>query len=336
MLVLAFCSRDHPVVHKMEGPANVGTFTLHAECTPNCIFRKLGGQKRLEQFVDGFYNIMAADKDMAKFFAARNLPHLKKRTVDFLGGMWGGDMYRGPDLFLAHTGLGLSVKTFDLMMKASEKYLKRMKADKDTTARILNDFKGMKDPLCDPSGKLAKAQNAKNLAGGDPFDDAANREAFAENQRKAAERKAKLAVFKKKRLEEEAAAKKEAAEAEKKKKEGSKAANSDGKKKSEAGKKPAKKDEGKKKDTEAAGKKDEVKQNDTEAGGTQNTTPGDKSELLLPPTKVDADASSTMESTWAGSETKDEPEPTTSMVYFDVPEALLPELQPGQRVIVRM
>lgn len=28
----------------------------------------------------------------------------RKRTVDYLGGLWGGAAYRGPDLFLAHTG----------------------------------------------------------------------------------------------------------------------------------------------------------------------------------------------------------------------------------------
>lgn len=44
------------------------------------------------------------DKDTKKFFENRNLKNLKKRTVDYLGGLWGGDAYRGPDLFLAHTG----------------------------------------------------------------------------------------------------------------------------------------------------------------------------------------------------------------------------------------
>lgn len=253
-------------------------------------------------------------------------------------------MYRGPDLFVAHTGLGISVRTFDLMVKASEKYLKTMKVDKQTSERILRDFRGMRDPLCDPSGKLAKAQNAKNLAGGDPFDDAANRAAFVENQRKAEERKQKLAVFKKKRLEEEAAAKKaaEAVDAEKKKKvaasetkkESSKAAGADGnkKKKSEAGKKPGKKDEGQSGGKEARVTEDKTTDNDAEV--TQRMASRDKSELLVPPTMVDAEATTTMESTVAGSETEDEP--ATPRIYFDVAEAMLPELQPGQRVIVCM
>eukprot|EP00930_Biecheleria_cincta_P079905 TRINITY_DN6791_c0_g1_i1.p1 TRINITY_DN6791_c0_g1~~TRINITY_DN6791_c0_g1_i1.p1 ORF type:complete len:332 (+),score=88.12 TRINITY_DN6791_c0_g1_i1:60-998(+) len=312
----------------MAGPVNVGTFTLHAQNTPDCIFEKLGGQKKLEYFVDGFYDLMATDKDMAKFFAARNLPHLKKRTVDFLGGMWGGDMYRGPDLFLAHTGLGISLKTFDLMMKCSEKHLKKMKVDKQTSDRILKDFKGFRDPLCDPSGKLAKAQNAKNLAGGDPFDDAANRAAFAENERKAQERREKLLMFKQKRLEEEAAAKKAAEEAEKKakgsssetKKESAKAVSSESKKKREAGKKPGKKDDGKKKDAEAA--------------VTEKMSPAETSKLLLPPGKVEADATSTMESTTAGSDLEEEQ--GVPKIYFDCPEAVLPELKPGQRIIVCM
>eukprot|EP00930_Biecheleria_cincta_P079906 TRINITY_DN6791_c0_g2_i1.p1 TRINITY_DN6791_c0_g2~~TRINITY_DN6791_c0_g2_i1.p1 ORF type:complete len:314 (+),score=82.18 TRINITY_DN6791_c0_g2_i1:85-1026(+) len=313
----------------MEGPVNVGLFTLHTENTPNCIFEKLGGQKRLEHFVDGFYDLMATDKDMAKFFAARNLPHLKKRTVDFLGGLWGGAMYRGPDLFLAHTGLGISLKTFDLMMKCSEKHLKKMKVDKQTSERILKDFKGMRDPLCDPSGKLAKAQNEKNLAGGDPFDDAANRAAYAENQRKLEERRAKMREFKKKRLEEEAAekAKKAAEEAAKKSKEAAsntkmetvKEAGSEGKKKREAGKQSGKKDDGKKKDMAVV---------------TEETSPGDKCTLQLPPKKVETDASTTFESTTAVSELKQDP--ATPRIYFDCPEATLPELQPGQRVVICM
>lgn len=159
------------------------------------------------ELVDRLYNAMATDKDMKKFFESRNLPNLKARTVDFLGGMWGGEAYRGPDLFLAHTGLGISVKTFDLMMKSLETSMKKMSIDKDLAALVRKDIGDMKEPLCDPSGRLARAQNAKNLEGGDPFDDAANRAAFAENQRKEKERRDKLAAFKREKKKKEEAEK---------------------------------------------------------------------------------------------------------------------------------
>ncbi|CAE8640389.1 unnamed protein product [Polarella glacialis] len=169
----------------------------------NTVFDRLGGLGRLEYLVDGFYDLMATDKDMGRFFHMRNLANLKKRTVDFLGGMWGGDAYRGPDLFLAHTGLGITLRIFDLMMKCLVIHLKVMKCDKDLTKIILKDIEEMREPICDPSGKLAKARNAKNLEDGDPFDDEANRQACAELQRKEAERKAKMAAFKKAKAEKE-------------------------------------------------------------------------------------------------------------------------------------
>jgi len=179
--------------------ANVGLHYLEHPGGPDSIFEKLGGQEALEKFVDGFYNMMATDKDMKKFFENRNLIHLKKRTVDYLGGLWGGKAYRGPDLFLAHTGLGVTVKIFELMMKCVEKQLKVMKVNKALAKQIVSDIESMKEPLCDPTGKLAKEQNAKNLALGDPFDDAANRAAYAELQRKEEERRQKLIDFRKRK-----------------------------------------------------------------------------------------------------------------------------------------
>ncbi|CAE7512432.1 glbN [Symbiodinium sp. CCMP2592] len=186
--------------------ANVGLHYLEHPGGPDSIFEKLGGQARkgrdyeaLEKFVDGFYNMMATDKDMKKFFENRNLIHLKKRTVDYLGGLWGGKAYRGPDLFLAHTGLGVTVKIFELMMKCVEKARNLGQVNKALAKQIVSDIESMKEPLCDPTGKLAKEQNAKNLALGDPFDDAANRAAYAELQRKEEERRQKLIDFRKRK-----------------------------------------------------------------------------------------------------------------------------------------
>eukprot|EP00913_Durusdinium_trenchii_P016961 g15946.t1 len=97
--------------------ANVGVHVISNAGGPDSIFEKLGGQSALEKF----------DRDTKKFFENRNLKNLKKRTVDYLGGLWGGAAYRGPDLFLAHTGLGVTVRIFDVMMKCAEKQLKVMK-----------------------------------------------------------------------------------------------------------------------------------------------------------------------------------------------------------------
>ncbi|CAJ1365156.1 unnamed protein product [Effrenium voratum] len=165
-------------------PVNVGHHVISTKGGPESVYSRLGGLPALETFVNGFYDLMATDKDTKKFFENRNLENLKRRTVDYLGGLWGGDAYRGPDLFLAHTGLGVTTKTFDVMMKCAEKQLKIQKVASTVSGEILSDLRGMREPLCDPTGRLAKVYNEKNLALGDPFDDAANRAAFQERQRK--------------------------------------------------------------------------------------------------------------------------------------------------------
>eukprot|EP00434_Breviolum_minutum_P015371 symbB.v1.2.013545.t1/scaffold952.1/size217748/3 len=182
--------------------ANVGVHVISSQGGPDSVFERLGGQPALEKFVDGFYDLMATDRDTKKFFENRNLKNLKKRTVDYLGGLWGGDAYRGPDLFLAHTGLGVTVRIFEVMMKCAEKQLKVMKVKSALSKEILEDLKSMKEPLCDPTGRLAKERHAKNLALGDPFDDAANRAAYAAKQQEEQERRKKIAEFRKKKQQE--------------------------------------------------------------------------------------------------------------------------------------
>jgi len=197
--------------------ANVGVHVISSQGGPDSVFERLGGQPALEKFVDGFYDLMATDRDTKKFFENRNLKNLKKRTVDYLGGLWGGDAYRGPDLFLAHTGLGVTVRIFEVMMKCAEKQLKVMKVKSALSKEILEDLKSMKEPLCDPTGRLAKERHAKNLALGDPFDDAANRAAYAAKQQEEQERRKKIAEFRKKKQQEakekEEKARKDAAKA---------------------------------------------------------------------------------------------------------------------------
>lgn len=88
------------------------------------------------------------------------------------------------------------------MMKCAEKQLKLMKVKSGLSKEILEDLLSMKEPLCDPTGRLAKERHAKNLAMGDPFDDAANRAAYAAKQQEEQERRKKIAEFRKKKQQE--------------------------------------------------------------------------------------------------------------------------------------
>lgn len=117
--------------------------------------------------------------------------------------------------FFAHAGLGVSVKVYDLMMKFTRNTLKAMKVDKELTKLIIDDFEVMREPICDPTGKLGKvheaARKALDAELGDPFDTKANQQRYEENQRKEKERRDKMAAFRKqRRLDQEAKKQKEA------------------------------------------------------------------------------------------------------------------------------
>ncbi|CAK0883015.1 unnamed protein product [Prorocentrum cordatum] len=63
------------------------------------LFERMGGDKKLDEVVTAVYNDMKNDKEIGKFFARFRLERLKDRTVDYLRGEWGGESYKGSDLW---------------------------------------------------------------------------------------------------------------------------------------------------------------------------------------------------------------------------------------------
>merc|ERR1740127_51864 len=104
-------------VKKLVGPGSTGA--------SNTLYDRIGGEQKLDAIVTGVYNAMRADKEIGKVFARFRLERLKDRTVDYLRGEWGGDPYKGPDLWISHSHLGVNGHWYDVMMKYWHVILKK-------------------------------------------------------------------------------------------------------------------------------------------------------------------------------------------------------------------
>lgn len=128
------------------------------------LLERFGGVLAVDDFVDGFYDDMAGTKELAKFFARFDLKILKDRTSDYLVGEWGGPEFHGPDLFRAHAALHITTKQFDMMMVAVKAKLKKMKVPKPIADEVIRSIAAMKEPICDPDGRLHKELNERMAA----------------------------------------------------------------------------------------------------------------------------------------------------------------------------
>jgi hemoglobin len=80
------------------------------------IYEAIGGDSALEGVVDGLYERVLADPELAGFFAGTNLTRLKGRQVEFFAAALGGPVaYAGASMREAHRGRGIAQRHFDLV-----------------------------------------------------------------------------------------------------------------------------------------------------------------------------------------------------------------------------
>lgn len=108
----------------------------------------------MDAIVTGVYNAMRADKEIGKVFARFRLERLKDRTVDYLRGEWGGEQYKGPDLWISHSHLGVNNHWYDIMMKYWNQICKKLRIPKTETEEIIESIERMRRPIVDPNLKF--------------------------------------------------------------------------------------------------------------------------------------------------------------------------------------
>jgi hemoglobin len=81
------------------------------------IYDEIGGADSVAAAVDGFYQRLLADPDLAPFFADVDLRRLKSHQRAFIAAALGGpEIYAGRDMAAAHAGLDITDADFDAVV----------------------------------------------------------------------------------------------------------------------------------------------------------------------------------------------------------------------------
>ena len=81
------------------------------------LYRRLGGHEAVAAIVDVFSRRLAADGELARYFARLDLEGLRRHQAAFLDATLGGPRaYRGATLRRAHQGLGITARDFRLVL----------------------------------------------------------------------------------------------------------------------------------------------------------------------------------------------------------------------------
>jgi len=127
------------------------------------LVERFGGEPAIDEFVAIFYQMMKDDPQLGRSFQRFNFEVLKDRTVDFFLADWAGEAWEGRPLFQAHASLHITVEMFDVMMKCIRKTLKQMRKSKQVSEEVIVAVEKLREPICDPAGKL-KASYEQKLA----------------------------------------------------------------------------------------------------------------------------------------------------------------------------
>lgn len=125
------------------------------------LVERFGGEPAIDEFVAIFYQMMKDDPQLGRSFQRFNFEILKDRTVDFFLADWAGETWEGRPLFQAHASLHITMEMFDVMMKCIRKTLKQMRKSKQVSEEVIVAVEKLREPICDPTGKLKASYEQK-------------------------------------------------------------------------------------------------------------------------------------------------------------------------------
>jgi len=152
----------------MWGEEGVRALVKPGESAEGTLYDRLGGKEPLQKLVYGVYDAMRVDPDLGPHFerfakTPGTLERLKIRTVDYLGGEWGGPPYMGPNLFESHASMEIGNGLYDGMVSIYRKILTTMNVSESISREICKSVEGMRAPIVDPDGIFVKEME-KRLA----------------------------------------------------------------------------------------------------------------------------------------------------------------------------
>jgi methyl-accepting chemotaxis protein len=115
------------------------------DVTTATLYERLGGGPAIRAAVDGFYERVLADPDLARFFADVNVRAQRGRLAKFVSGATGGPPYRGRSMGEAHAHLEIEPRHFE----AVARHLVAQLADMGVDALVVDEVVGAIAPLAD-------------------------------------------------------------------------------------------------------------------------------------------------------------------------------------------
>jgi hemoglobin len=102
------------------------------------LYEALGGEDGIRGAVQGFYERVLADPDLAPYFAGVDMESLQRHQTDMLVTATGGPrQYNGQDMAEAHSGLDITEDAFDKVVGHLGATLKAAGADDDSIGAVV-------------------------------------------------------------------------------------------------------------------------------------------------------------------------------------------------------
>lgn len=121
------------------------------------LYDKVGGTAALRIAVDRFYDRVLTDERLAHYFEGINETELRRHQVLFLGQALGGPkQYDGRDLAIAHAGLSITSKDYDLVVSYLVGVLTELHVSADVLDALSAAVASLKPSIVD-DGSAVKA-----------------------------------------------------------------------------------------------------------------------------------------------------------------------------------
>lgn len=111
-------------------------------------YERIGGAATIRVAVDRFYQLVVADPELAPYFADVDLAKLRRHQVQLLSAVLGGPVeYGGPELEIAHAGLGITEAHYAKVADYLTGVLRELAAPVDVIDATASVLHGVRDQI---------------------------------------------------------------------------------------------------------------------------------------------------------------------------------------------
>jgi len=121
--------------------------TTTAETNTATLFERLGGAAAIAAAVEGLYERVLADAELAPFFESANFKTQRGRLAKFVAGATGGPPYRGRSMTDAHAHLRIEQRHFDAVVTYLVEQLSAMSVDALLIVELVNALAPLADEI---------------------------------------------------------------------------------------------------------------------------------------------------------------------------------------------